>query len=153
MADTNENVGEASGKAASDAIFMMECLKHVQNPITIDINAVAAALNYKNSISVANRIRVLKKQFGLEVSCVRGPVSGGENSAGSPRKGAKTAQSCGPVKANEECGTTEGDGANLEGTKPRKKPGRRPKVAVKNDEADLKQEPKDEADKPDSDEA
>lgn len=92
----------------------------------VDISKVAAALNYKNPVSVANRIRVLKKQFGLEISCSNGSANGA-NFTGSPRKGAKAAQSRGPIKA-----TADGSDAP---TTAGKKRGRKPKAAkVANDE-------------------
>lgn len=95
----------------------------------IDITAVATALKYKNPVSVANRIHVLKKQFGIEVIC--------SNSGGSPRKGAKTAQSRGPVKATAGASPMED---NL--TTPTKKRGRKPKETkvLTDDEADIQKE-------------
>lgn len=84
----------------------------------VDISKVAEALKYKNPASVANRIRVLKKQFGLDITCSNGTANG--TTSGSPRKGAKTAQSRGPVKAT-------GDGNDVP-TTPAKKRGRKPKA-------------------------
>ncbi|KAK2766233.1 hypothetical protein FQN54_007749 [Arachnomyces sp. PD_36] len=96
------------GIKAEDAIFMAECLKHLQTTANIDINGVAAALNYKNSASVANRIRVLKKKFDLKVGCTTAANPDGAGSAtNSPRKGA--AANRGPIKA--AAATDDGDGA------------------------------------------
>lgn len=79
-------------------------------PTQVDIAAVAAALDYKNTASVANRIRALKKKFELQVTCTgaAGGASGGTTSnPATPRKGAKVSN--GPIKAKPEPGTPGGD--------------------------------------------
>ncbi|PGH33816.1 hypothetical protein GX50_03385 [[Emmonsia] crescens] len=133
MADTNGSAGEAAdfkGKA-TDAIFMMECLKHLQTPATIDVSAVAKALNYGNPGSVANRIRVIRKQFNLQqhLTCSTNSANGG---AATPRKGAKA--STGPIKAKMGPSEEASEDGKTEKAKPGKKPGakrgRKPKAAV-----------------------
>ncbi|EEH02870.1 conserved hypothetical protein [Histoplasma capsulatum G186AR] len=138
MADTNDSAGDVAdskGKA-SDAIFMMECLKHLQTPATIDVSAVAKALKYKNPMSVANRIREIRKQFNLQqhLTCSANSANGG---TATPRKGAKA--STGPIKAKVEIPEEGTEGAKAEKAKPGRKPGakrgRKPKIAAAEDNA------------------
>ncbi|PGH17708.1 hypothetical protein AJ80_04716 [Polytolypa hystricis UAMH7299] len=111
MADTHdtaaESINKIEEKGKSDAIFMMECLKHLQTPAAIDVQAVATALGYKNSASVGNRIRALKKKFDLNVSCTNSSGSSvASPSAGSgpntPRKAKGAKANRGPIKAKPE---------------------------------------------------
>ncbi|PGH06052.1 hypothetical protein GX51_02643 [Blastomyces parvus] len=137
MADANNAPGEAadSKKKEASAIFMMECLKHLQTPATIDVSAVAKALNYTNPMSVANRIRNIQKQFDLQqhLTCSTNSASGG---ATTPRKGAKA--SSGPIKAKKEPSEEGGEDVKADKAKPGRKPGakrgRKPKLAAPEEE-------------------
>ncbi|OJD27632.1 hypothetical protein ACJ73_00965 [Blastomyces percursus] len=131
MADANNGPGIVadSKKKEADAIFMMVCLKHLQTPATIDVSAVAKALNYKNPMSVSNRIREIRKQFNLQqhLTCSTNSANGG---ATTPRKGAKT--SIGPIKAKKEPSEEGGEDVKRERAKPGRKSGakraRKPKA-------------------------
>ncbi|KLJ06314.1 hypothetical protein EMPG_10298 [Blastomyces silverae] len=133
MADTNNGPGDVadSKKKEADAIFMMECLKHLQTPATIDVSAVAAALKYKNPLSVANRIREIRKQFNLQqhLTCSTNSANGGPTT---PRKVVKT--STRPIKAKKEPSEEGGEDVKGEKAKPGRKPGpkrgRKPKAAA-----------------------
>ncbi|PGH18820.1 hypothetical protein AJ79_00233 [Helicocarpus griseus UAMH5409] len=143
MADTKNNAVEGAdskdGKAAnaSDAIFMMECLKHLQTPATIDITAVAAAMGYGNTGSVANRIREIRKKFNLQqhLSCTTNSSSNGATAT--PRKGAKANR--GPIKAKAESTEEGGEEPKAEKANPGRKPGakrgRKPKATAAAEEA------------------
>lgn len=73
------------------------------------MKGVAAALNYKNSASVANRIRALKKKFDLQLGCTAAAGDGATSSVPStPRKGAGANR--GPVKTTAD----SGDGSETE---------------------------------------
>jgi hypothetical protein len=95
------------------------------------VNAVAAALDYKNSASVGNRIRALKKKFDLQVTCTAGPVN--QNSSPTttptptPRKGAKAGR--GPIKAKPEASSTNGE-SKPDQPKQKRTPGRKRKAKV-----------------------
>ncbi|KAK2805118.1 hypothetical protein FQN50_006363 [Emmonsiellopsis sp. PD_5] len=145
MAPHSENGAETAdskGKGSSgDEVFMMECLKHLQSPATVDINAVAKALGYKNSLSVANRVRVLKKKYDIEIICSQGPASGSTGATGATtapsRKGAKAAR--GPIAVKPEAGDEEGaEGKEhpAKAKKPAAKRGRKPKVVKSEAEDD-----------------
>ncbi|KAI9730526.1 MAG: hypothetical protein M1834_005767 [Cirrosporium novae-zelandiae] len=60
-------------KSAEDAIdgadtrFLAECLRQATGAISIDVKAVAEALGYKNSGSVANRIALLRRKYKIPV--------------------------------------------------------------------------------------
>ncbi|KAK2751338.1 hypothetical protein FQN55_001073 [Onygenales sp. PD_40] len=140
--DTGAENGDSKGKGSSgDEVFMMECLKHLQTPATIDINAVAKALGYKNSASVANRVRVLKKKYDIEIICSQGPASGstgaGGVSATPSRKGAKAARR--PIAVKPEADDEEGAEVKehpAKAKKPAAKRGRKPKAVKSEAEAD-----------------
>ncbi|KAL2369137.1 hypothetical protein RJ035_006701 [Blastomyces gilchristii] len=141
MADANNGPGDVadSKKKETDAIFIMECLKHLQTPARIDVSAVAKALKYKNPISVANRIREIRKQFNLQqhLTCSTNSANGG---ATTPRKGAKT--STGPIKAKKEPSKEGGEDVKGEKMKPGRKPGakrgRKPKAAALEEDKPVK---------------
>ena len=96
------------------------------------MNAVAAALEYKNSASVANRIRALKKKFDLQVTCTMGSTnqSGSPNTTptSTPRKGAKAAR--GPIKAKPEADSANASESKPDQPKQKKTPGRKRKAKV-----------------------
>ncbi|EEP79280.1 predicted protein [Uncinocarpus reesii 1704] len=103
-----ETTPEVSSSRVTDETFMMECFRHIQNPVVVDVSGVAKALNYTNPVSVSNRLSRLKKKFNLRVSSTTGPVPVGDEAdisaavAGAtpkstPRKGARVAK--GPIKA------------------------------------------------------
>ncbi|KAM5468713.1 hypothetical protein MauCBS54593_004708 [Microsporum audouinii] len=123
MADTTvENSGEAPSKQTSDIAFMAECFKHLQGPFNVDLPAMAEALGYKNHNSVGNRLRAIKKKWGIGTG--DGAEAGSEGTSAAttpktPRKGAKAAR--GPVKAKAE---TDGEEAKANGS-PAKR-GRKP---------------------------
>lgn len=112
------------------------------------MKGVAAALNYKNSASVGNRIRVLKKKFDLKVGTTASTAAAGADGAPgpatiSPRKGA--AANRGPAKAtaaSNETSETEskaGSGAGAKKTRtPRKRAAKSTaKVEDSDDEEDV----------------
>ncbi|KAI9853157.1 MAG: hypothetical protein M1838_000013 [Thelocarpon superellum] len=60
-----------NGKPAmtdADSKFLIECLKNTKGAVTIDLDAVANALDYKNPRSVGNRLALLKKTYGLAIT-------------------------------------------------------------------------------------
>ncbi|EEH17262.1 hypothetical protein PABG_07349 [Paracoccidioides brasiliensis Pb03] len=133
MADINGTAVESpENKArASDALFMMECMKHLQTPATIDIAAVAKALNYSHTGSVANRIRGIKKRFNLQQHLTCSNVSAG-GEAFTLRKGAKVSSR--PIKTKMESAEEGGGDIKTEkakaGRKPCAKQPRKPKAPV-----------------------
>ncbi|KAF3479819.1 uncharacterized protein GIQ15_06795 [Arthroderma uncinatum] len=102
MADTNENSGENSGKQMTDIAFMAECFKHLNGPFNVDLAAVAEGLGYKNHNSVGNRLRAIKKKWGI--GAADGAEAGADGATPAapktPRKGPKAAR--GPLKAKAE---------------------------------------------------
>ncbi|KFY92065.1 hypothetical protein V498_05176 [Pseudogymnoascus sp. VKM F-4517 (FW-2822)] len=55
-----------SGMRAEDVLFLIDCLQHTTGgQVQIDCNAVAKKRNMANHRSVANRIAIIKKKYGL----------------------------------------------------------------------------------------
>ncbi|EQL29007.1 hypothetical protein BDFG_08312 [Blastomyces dermatitidis ATCC 26199] len=114
MADANNGPGDVadSKKKETDAIFIMECLKHLQTPA---------------------------RQFNLQqhLTCSTNSANGG---ATTPRKGAKT--STGPIKAKKEPSEEGGEDVKGEKMKPGRKPGakrgRKPKAAALDEDKPVK---------------
>ncbi|KAI9825233.1 MAG: hypothetical protein M1832_001267 [Thelocarpon impressellum] len=69
----------------TDSKFLLECLKHTKGSVTIDLDAVAKSLSYKNPRSVGNRLGVLKKMYGLTIVTSAASKDSG-SAAGSPTK-------------------------------------------------------------------
>ncbi|EFE34090.1 uncharacterized protein ARB_07041 [Trichophyton benhamiae CBS 112371] len=122
MADNVENSAEAGNKQLSDIAFMAECFKYLQGPFNVDLPAVAEQLGYKNPASVGNRLRAIKKKWGIGVA--EGAETGADTTSPAttpktPRKGAKATR--GPIKAKPE---VEGEDSKAGGS-PAKR-GRKP---------------------------
>ncbi|KAG2411986.1 hypothetical protein HFD88_009542 [Aspergillus terreus] len=49
-----------------DVKFVFECLKNLDKERMVDLPAVAASLGYTNVASVYNRLRALRKKYGIE---------------------------------------------------------------------------------------
>ncbi|KFY81910.1 hypothetical protein V500_10972 [Pseudogymnoascus sp. VKM F-4518 (FW-2643)] len=71
----------ASGMRSDDVLFLIDCLQHTTGgQVQIDCGAVAKRRNMTNPKSVANRIAVMKKKYGLPLatSAAKGGAKIGE---------------------------------------------------------------------------
>ncbi|KAI9814029.1 MAG: hypothetical protein M1827_003493 [Pycnora praestabilis] len=64
----NGDSGETNGMSDTDTKFLVECLKNTESNITVNTEAVAAALGYTNVKSVANKLGVMKKRYDLNIT-------------------------------------------------------------------------------------
>ncbi|KAI9827372.1 MAG: hypothetical protein M1826_006297 [Phylliscum demangeonii] len=107
-----------------DAKFLIECLKHTKGAVTIDLDAVAGALDYANPKSVGNRLGALKKRYNLTLttSAATNKAQSGEVGSGpispdkvkkprTPRKpaGEGTPRKRAPAKKRAKKGETAGE--------------------------------------------
>ncbi|EFR00823.1 hypothetical protein MGYG_03827 [Nannizzia gypsea CBS 118893] len=136
MADNTENSGEPGSKQVTDIAFMAECFKHLQGPFNVDLPAMAESLGYKNPASVGNRLRAIKKKWGI--GATDGTEGGTENGSPAttpktPRKGAKAAR--GPIKVKPEVDGEEKPAGSpaKRGRKPAANGGRKRKTAETDD--------------------
>ncbi|EGD87913.1 hypothetical protein H112_04388 [Trichophyton rubrum D6] len=137
MADNVENSAEAGNKQMTDIAFMAECFKYLQGPFNVDLPAMAEKLGYKNPASVGNRLRAIKKKWGIGVP--EGAETGTDPSPATtpktPRKGAKAAR--GPIKAKPEADGEDSKAAGSpakRGRKPAANGGRKRKASETNKE-------------------
>ncbi|KAH8431919.1 uncharacterized protein LDX57_009568 [Aspergillus melleus] len=74
MVSTRKSGGTTEGEISQpDARFILECLKNLDRNKQVDIVRVGQALGYTNSVSVANRFRLLRKRHGFNnLECTMG---------------------------------------------------------------------------------
>ncbi|RHZ65671.1 uncharacterized protein CDV56_108169 [Aspergillus thermomutatus] len=116
MSSTNpETNGEEINGA--DAIFIIECLKHLNESKQVDIGKVATALKYSNVASAGNRFRALRKRYGFaNLECKNSSTPTKAGKAGATGKAAKD----GP--AADEDVSSPGETVPSSPSKPARKP-------------------------------
>ncbi|EGD92677.1 hypothetical protein TESG_00249 [Trichophyton tonsurans CBS 112818] len=117
---------------------MAECFKFLQGPFNVDLPAMAEKLGYKNPASVGNRLRAIKKKWGISAS--ESAETGADTTSPAatpktPRKGAKAAR--GLIKAKPEVDGEDskaGGSPAKRGRKPSANGGRKRKASETNKE-------------------
>ncbi|KAL5365387.1 hypothetical protein BJX96DRAFT_179792 [Aspergillus floccosus] len=66
MTANEKETANAPEYNAVDVKFIFECVKNLDEDKMVDLSAVAAGLGYKNVASVYNRLRSLRKKYGID---------------------------------------------------------------------------------------
>ncbi|GFF34735.1 hypothetical protein IFM46972_04328 [Aspergillus udagawae] len=125
MSTNSETNNEAVSSA--DAVFIIECLKHLNESKQVDIGKVAAALKYSNVQSARNRLRTLGKRYGFPNLECKFPAT--------PTKAGKAGDIGEAVKddtAGDEDASSSGETVQSSPSKPARKPAARRKGAKAN---------------------